>query len=64
MKLRELTQALASGADVRWGHDGYHVKWKNLPDGPAITITCTDNGFGGAMAVSEIKDCYIKELST
>jgi hypothetical protein len=27
MQLRELTQALAAGKDVRWGNDGYHVRW-------------------------------------
>tara|TARA_Y100000389_G_scaffold130802_1_gene128226 strand:+ start:80 stop:274 length:195 start_codon:yes stop_codon:yes gene_type:complete len=64
MKLRELTQALAQGSDVRWFSDGYRVKWENLPHGPAITIRYTANGFGGAMEGSEMKDCYIKELST
>jgi hypothetical protein len=60
MQLRELTQALAAGKDVRWGNDGYHVRWEDLPQGPAIVI-CHDNGFGGAMAISELKDCYVKE---
>jgi hypothetical protein len=60
MKLRELTQALANGSDVRWLSDNYHVKWGDLPSGPAITITHT-NGFGGAMAISEISGCYIME---
>ena len=61
MTLRELTQALANQDDVRWGNDGYRVQWEQLPSGPAITIRCTANGFGGAMANSEMKDCYIKE---
>ena len=61
MTLRDLTQALANQNDVRWGNDGYRVQWEHLPDGPAITIRCTANGFGGAMANSEMKDCYIKE---
>jgi hypothetical protein len=60
MNLRELTQALDNGLDVRWGNDGYTVQWETLPNGAAITIRYTDNGFGGAMAGSEIKDCYIK----
>jgi hypothetical protein len=60
LKLRELTQALSKKDDVRWGNDGYHVSWSDLPDGPAIVIT-HDNGFGGAMDISEIKNCYIKE---
>ena len=60
MQLRELTQALAAGKDVRWGNDGYHVKWEDLPQGPAIVIR-HDNGFGGAMAISEIDACYVKE---
>ena len=60
MQLRELTQALDNGKDVRWGNDGYTVQWETLPNGKAITIRYTANGFGGAMAISEIKDCYIK----
>ena len=60
MNLRELTQALDNGLDVRWGNDGYTVQWETLPNGKAITIRFTSNGFGGAMAGSEIKDCYIK----
>ena len=60
MKLRELTQALDNGLDVRWFNDGHTVQWETLPDGKAITIRFTANGFGGAMACSEIKDCYIK----
>lgn len=60
MNLRELTQALDNGLDVRWGNDGYTVQWEKLPNGAAITIRFTSNGFGGAMAGSEIKDCYIK----
>jgi hypothetical protein len=60
MKLRELTQALSNGDDVRWLSDNYHVKWDELPSGPAITITHT-NGFGAAMDISEITGCYIKE---
>ena len=59
MKLRELTQALSDGSDVRWSNDCYRVKWETLPSGPAITVR-HDNGFGGAMADSEIKDCYLK----
>jgi hypothetical protein len=62
MQLREITQALANGDDVRWANDGYRVQWENLPNGPAITIRYTANGFGGAMAGSEMKDCYIKEI--
>ena len=62
MTLRELTQALANGEDVRWGNDGYTVQWENLPNGSAITIRYTKNSFGGAMADSEIKDCYIKDI--
>ena len=50
MKLREITQALANGDDVRWSNDGYRVQWENLLNGPAITIRYTANGFGGAMA--------------
>ena len=61
MQLRELTQALSNGDDVRWSNDGYHVQWETLPNGAAICIRYTANGFGGAMADSEIKDCYIKE---
>jgi hypothetical protein len=38
MQLRELTQALAAGKDVRWGNDGYRVTWEDLPQGPAIVI--------------------------
>ena len=53
MKLRALTQALANGEDVRWLSPMYHVKWENLPDGPAIVIR-HENGFGGAMDISEI----------
>ncbi len=64
MQLRELTQALSNGDDVRWGNDGYHVQWENLPNGAAICIRYTANGFGGAMTDSEIKDCYIKESVT
>ena len=60
MKLRELTQALAAGKDVRWGNDGYNVAWEDLPQGPAIVIR-HENGFGGAMAISEIESCYVKE---
>lgn len=60
MKLRELTQALANGSDIRWLSDNYHVKWSDLPSGPAITIT-HKNGFGGAMEINEIKGCYVKE---
>ena len=60
MQLRELTQALAANKDVRWGNDGYHGTWEELPDGPAIVIR-HDNGFGGAMAISEIEKCYVKE---
>ncbi len=60
MQLRELTQALAANKDVRWGNDGYHVTWEELPDGPAIVIR-HDNGFGGAMAISWIEKCYVKE---
>ena len=63
MKLRELTQALANGSDVRWLSDNYHVKWSDLPDGPAIIII-HENGFGGAMAINEISGCYIKEATT
>ena len=40
--------------------DGYTVQWETLPNGKAITIRFTANGFGGAMGNSEIKDCYIK----
>ena len=61
MQLRELTQALAADKDIRWGSDGYHVTWEELPDGPAIVIR-HDNGFGGAMAISEIEKCYVKEV--
>ena len=64
MKLREITQALANGSDVRWSNDGYRVQWENLLNGPAITIRYTANGFGGAMAGSEMKACYIKETTT
>jgi hypothetical protein len=60
MKLRELTQALAAGKDVRWGNDEYHVSWEELPNGPAMVIR-HNNGFGGAMAISEIEGCYVKE---
>jgi hypothetical protein len=60
MTLRELTQALANGDDVRWSNDGYTVQWENLPNGPAICIRYTANDFGGAMDSSEMKDCYIK----
>lgn len=63
MDLRELTQALANGDDVRWINDGYRVQWENLLNGPAITIRYTSNGFGGAMHGSEMKNCYIKELT-
>jgi len=60
MELRELTQALAAGKDVRWGNDEYHVSWEELPSGPAMVIR-HNNGFGGAMAISEIEGCYVKE---
>jgi hypothetical protein len=60
MKLRELTQALANGEDVRWVSPMYHVKWENLPDGPAIVIR-HENGFGGAMDIIEINGCYVKQ---
>jgi hypothetical protein len=61
MELRELTQALAAGKDVRWGNDGYNVAWEDLPQGTAIVIR-HENGFGGAMAISEIEGCYVKEM--
>ena len=60
MQLRELTQALDNGKDVRWGNDGYTVQWETLPDGKAITIRNKANAFGGAMAITKIKDSYIK----
>ena len=52
---------MANGEDVRWGNDGYTVQWEALPNGSAICIRYTSNGFGGAMSDSEIKNCYIKE---
>ena len=60
MNLRGCTLALSNGSDVRWSNDGYRVQWENLLNGPAITIRYTANGFGGAMAGSEMKNCYIK----
>ncbi len=60
MELRELTQALAAGKDVRWVNGGYNVAWEDLPQGPAIVIR-HENGFGGAMAISEMEGCYVKE---
>jgi len=63
MNLREVTQALHKGYDIRWGSDLYHVQWETLPDGPAITIT-HKNGFTGAMADTEVAGCYIKEKET
>ena len=63
MTLRELTQALAAGRDVCWKTDDYHVFWDELPSGPAIVIRYIRNGFGGAMADSEIADCYVKETA-
>ena len=62
MELRELTQALDKGSDIRWISDLYYVKWEDLPSGPAITIT-HENGFGGAMGINEIKGCYIRETA-
>lgn len=60
MELRELTQALADKKDVRWISPMYRVTWEDLPDGPAIVIR-HENGFGGAMAISEINGCYVEE---
>ena len=60
MKLRELTQALANNKDVRWISPMYRVTWEDLPDGPAIVIRL-ENGFGGAMDISEISGCYVGE---
>lgn len=60
MKLRELTQALANNKDVRWVSPMYRVTWEDLPDGPSIVIR-HENGFGGAMDISEISGCYVRE---
>jgi hypothetical protein len=62
MNLREVTQALHKGYDIRWVSDLYHVQWETLPDGPAITIT-HKNGFGGAMTDTEVTGCYIMETT-
>ena len=62
MNLREVTQALHKGYDIRWISDLYHVQWATLPDGPAITIT-HKNGSSGAMADTEVSGCYIMETT-
>ena len=42
---------------MRWASDGYKVYWQD----DVIYVTYEPNGFTGALAVSEIKDCYIRE---
>ena len=56
MKLRELTQALAAGKDVRWSNDGYKVYWQ----GDMISAVYEDNGFNCALDVIEVERCYIR----
>jgi hypothetical protein len=63
MTLRELTQSLAADQDVRWANDGYRVHWSQTPKGPMIVATFTSNNFTCALDDSEVKGCYIKELS-
>ena len=56
MKLRELTQALAAGKDVRWSNDGYKVYWQ----GDMISAVYEDNGFNCALDVIEVERCYVR----
>tara|TARA_R100001377_G_scaffold68271_2_gene43554 strand:- start:1643 stop:1822 length:180 start_codon:yes stop_codon:yes gene_type:complete len=56
MELRELTQALAAGKNVRWSNDGYKVYWQ----GDMISALYEDNGFNCALHVNEVAKCYIK----
>lgn len=57
MILRELTQALAKGKNVRWSNDGYKVYWNN----DTILAVYENNGFTCALHTDEIQECYIKE---
>ncbi len=57
MTLRELTQALAKGKNVRWASDGYKVYWLN----DTIHAIYEPNGFTCALHTDEIEECYIKE---
>ena len=56
MELRELTQALAAGKNVRWSNDGYKVYWQ----GDMISALYEDNGFNCCLHLSEVDQCYIK----
>jgi hypothetical protein len=56
MKLRELTQALATGKDIRWSNDGYKVYWQ----GDMISAVYEDNGFNCALDVTEVERCYVR----
>jgi len=56
MKLRELTQALVAGKNVRWSNDGYKVYW----DGDTICALYEDNGFNCALDVTEVERCYVR----
>jgi hypothetical protein len=59
MRLNELTRALAAGLNVRWANDGYKVYWQD----DVIYVTYEPNGFTGALAISEIEDCYVRGVT-
>jgi hypothetical protein len=59
MKLHELTRHLAKGNQVYWTNDGYKVHWS----GDIIRITYISNGFGAALDISELDQCYVKEAT-
>ena len=56
MFLRELTKALHEGKEVRWSNEDYTVYW----DGPIICVHYERTGMNCALAIEEIKDCYVK----
>lgn len=59
MKLHELTRHLAKGNQVYWEDDRYKVHWS----GDIIRVTFQENGFGSALDISELDQCYVKEAA-